>query len=98
MRVDALLTILGMAAACYTTRAGGLWLMRFVPSSPRVEAWLQHLPGTVLIALIAPAIIADGVIGAVGALATALVAARTKNLLLSMIVGVGMVLALRHFV
>ena len=54
MRVDALLTILGMAVAGYATRAGGLWLMRFVPSSPRVEAWLQHLPGTVLIALIAP--------------------------------------------
>ena len=95
MRVDALLTILGMAVACYATRAGGLWLMRFVPSSPRVEAWLQHLPGTVLIALIAPAIIADGLIGAAGALATALVAIRTRNLLLSIIVGVGLVFALR---
>ncbi len=98
MPIDTLLTILGMAAAAYATRAGGLWLMRFVTPSPRVEAWLQHLPGAVLVALIAPAILAAGVIGAVGALATALVAVRTKNLLLAMLVGVGLVWALRSFV
>lgn len=98
MPIDALVTIVGMAVAAYATRAGGLWLMRFVTPSPRVEAWLHHLPGTVLVALVAPAILADGLIGAIGALATALVAARTKNLLLSMIVGVGLVVALRQLV
>ncbi len=98
MRIDTLLTILGMAAASYATRAGGLWLMRFARPSPRVEAWLDHLPGAVLVALVAPAITAAGVIGAVGTLATALVAARTKNLLLSMLVGMGLVWALRTFV
>lgn len=98
MQLDALLTILGMAAASYATRAGGLWLMRFVTPSPRVDAWLRHIPGAVLVALIAPAIITGGLISAAGALATALVAARTKNLLLSMIIGVGLVAALRVFV
>lgn len=95
MQIEVFVTILGMAVASYATRAGGLWLMRFVTPSPRVEAWLRHLPGSVLVALIAPAILAAGVIGAVGALATALVAARTKNLLLSLGVGVGLVVALR---
>lgn len=98
MQLDALLTILGMAVASYATRAGGLWLMRFVTPSPRVEAWLRHIPGAVLVALIAPAVVAGGPISAAGALATALVAARTKNLLLSMVVGVGLVVALRAFV
>jgi uncharacterized membrane protein len=95
MPIDATVAILGMAVATYATRAGGLWLLRFVTPSPRVEAWLQHLPGSVLVALIAPAILADGSVGVVGTLATALVAARTKNLLLSMSVGVGLVVALR---
>jgi uncharacterized membrane protein len=98
MQIDAFLTILGMAIATYATRAGGLWLMRFVTPSPRVQAWLRHLPGSVLVALIAPAIIAGGLIGAAGALATALVAARTKNLLLAMVMGVGLVWALRALV
>ena len=97
MPSDAIATILGMAVATYAARAGGLWLMRFVSPSPRVEAWLRHLPGAVLVALIAPAIAAAGVIGMLGALATALVAARTKNLLLALLVGVGLVVALRHF-
>jgi uncharacterized membrane protein len=98
MPLDALLAILGMALVSYMTRAGGLWLMRFVTPSPRVEAWLRHLPGAVLVAIIAPEIIAGGLAAALGALATALVAARTKNLLLSIIVGVALVLALRWVV
>jgi uncharacterized membrane protein len=97
MRFEAMVAILGMAVATYATRAGGFWLMRFVSPSPRVEAWLQQLPGAVLVALIAPPIVASGVVGVAGALATALVAARTKNLLLSLLVGVGLVVALRHF-
>ncbi|HLW03377.1 MAG TPA: AzlD domain-containing protein [Ktedonobacterales bacterium] len=98
MQIDAMVAILGMAVATYVTRAGGLWLMRFVSPSPRVEAWLRHLPGAVLVALIAPAIVEDGMIGAAGALATALIAARTRNLLLSILVGVGLVVLLRHLV
>jgi uncharacterized membrane protein len=98
MQIDAIATILGMAVVTYLTRAGGLWLMRFVSPSPRIEAWLSHLPGAVLVALVSPAIAAAGAIGAVGALATALVAARTKNLLISIGVGVGLVVALRMFV
>jgi uncharacterized membrane protein len=98
MQIEVLLTILAMAVATYATRAGGFWLMRFVTPSPRVEAWLRHLPGSVLVALIAPVIVAGGLIGATGALATALVAVRTKSLLLSMMVGVGLVVALRFFV
>jgi uncharacterized membrane protein len=98
MRVDALLTILAMAVVTYATRAGGLWLMRFVTPSPRVEAWLRHIPGAVLISLIAPTVIAGGLAATLGALGTALVAARTKNLLLAIIVGVGLVWILRMVV
>ncbi|MEI6045101.1 MAG: AzlD domain-containing protein [Chloroflexota bacterium] len=97
MQIDptVLLTILGMALVTYGTRVGGLWLMDRVTLSKRMEAWLSYIPGTVLIAIIAPEIIKGGPIGALAALATALVAARSGNLLLAMIVGVGLVWSLR---
>jgi len=97
MHGDTLITILAMAVVTYTTRAGGLWLMGFVQPSPRVEAWLDTLPGAVLVALIAPEVISGGLAAALAALATLLVALRTKNLLLAMVVGVAVVWALRHF-
>jgi uncharacterized membrane protein len=98
MASDALLAILGMALAAYATRAGGLWLIGFVKLSPQVEAWLRALPGAVMVALVAPEVVSGGIAAAVAALATVLVAVRSKNLLLAMVVGVGMVWLLRHFI
>ena len=92
-----LAAILGMALVTYATRAGGLWLMGRVHTSPRVEMWLAHIPGAILVAIVAPAALAAGPAEALAALATALVAARTRNLVLSMLVGVAAVWALRHF-
>jgi uncharacterized membrane protein len=91
----ALLTILGMGLVTYATRAGGLWLMGRVPSSPRLEAWLRQIPGAILVAIVAPVALTSGPAALVAALATAAVAARTRNLLLAMVVGVALVWALR---
>lgn len=91
----ALFTILGMALVTYATRAGGLWLMGRITPSPRVEAWLRNIPGAVLISIVAPSALASGPSGVLAALLTALVAARTRNLLLSMAVGVAAVWLLR---
>jgi branched-subunit amino acid transport protein len=93
--LPALLTILGMAIVTYLSRASGLWLMSRIPLSERVQAWLSYLPGTVLVAIVAPTVLSTGIAEAVAALATILVAARTRNLLLSIIAGVLVVLVLR---
>ena len=95
MRADSLLAILGMALATYAARAGGLWLVGRVNLSPRVGRCLRHLPGAVLVALVVPAALSGGVAGLIGAVATAAVAARTGNLLLSAAVGVAAVWLLR---
>ncbi len=81
-------TILGMAAATYATRVGGLWLMGQVRPTRRVEAWLGHIPGAILIAIVAPAIVEGGLPAALAALATGLAAWRTGNLFVAMAVGV----------
>ncbi len=91
-----LVAILGMGLVTYASRAGGLWLMARVPDSPRLQAWLRHIPGAILVSLIAPAALASGPAEALAALGTALVAARTRNLLLSLLVGVALVWALRR--
>lgn len=91
----ALLTILGMALVTYVTRMSGLWLMSHVTLSRRMKAWLGYLPGTVIVAIVAPTVFSTGLAEAGAALATVLVMARTRNVLLAMIVGVGVVWGLR---
>lgn len=97
MRVDSivLLTITGMGMATYATRAGGLWLMGHLPISPAVERWLSAIPGAILVAIIAPLALASGPAGWLAVAGTALVAARTGNLLLAIAVGVALHSALR---
>lgn len=90
-----LITILGMALVTYATRAGGFWLMGLVTPSPRVEAWLRQIPGAVLVAIVAPTVLASSLAETLAALATVLVANRTKNVLIAMLVGVAMVALLR---
>lgn len=92
---DALLAIVGMALATYATRAGGLWLMGRVTPTARVESWLRHVPGAILVAIVAPGIVTGGLAAVGASLATALVAARTKQLLLAMVAGVA-IFALLH--
>ncbi len=90
-----LITILGMAFVTYVTRAGGFWLMGLVTPSSRVEAWLRQIPGAVLVAIIAPTVLASSLAETLASLATLLVAIRTKSVLVAMLVGVGAVLVLR---
>jgi uncharacterized membrane protein len=90
-----LIAILGMALVTYVTRAGGFWLMSLVTPSPRIRAWLQQIPGAVLVAIIAPTVLSSSLAETLAALATALVAIRTKNVLIAMVVGVAAVWLLR---
>src|SRR6266852_1208917 len=76
-----LIAIMGMALVTYATRAGGFWLMSLVTPSPRVEAWLKQIPGAVLVAIIAPTVLASSLAETLAALATVLVAKRKRILM-----------------
>jgi uncharacterized membrane protein len=95
MRSEVALTIAGMAVVTYLTRAGGFWLMSYLPSSPRLEAWLRALPGALLVALVTPTLTREGPTGIVAAGAAILVAIRTKNTLAAMLAGLVTIVALR---
>ena len=88
-------TIAAMALVTYATRAGGLWLLARMTSSRWVEAWLRAVPGALLAALVAPAVLTRGPAEALAALATALVMVRTGSVVLAMAAGISLVVVLR---
>ncbi|HYG86029.1 MAG TPA: AzlD domain-containing protein [Azospirillum sp.] len=91
----ALLAIGGMALVTYATRAGGLWLMVHVPLSPRIEAFLRYLSGSVLVALVVPAALQEGSAAWVAIAAAVLVMLATRRTVLAMVVGVLLAAAYR---
>ena len=88
MSLEALIAILGMAAVTLAIRAGGLLLANRLPTTGFVASWMKHVPGAVLAALVAPAILAGGAAEAIAAAATALIYLVSRNLFAAMLGGV----------
>jgi len=93
-----LLVIALMALATYGTRAGGLWLANRFDLSERAGAWLDAIPGAILVSLVAPTVLTGGPAEALAALAVVAVALKTGSLPLSMVTGVVAVVVLRSLV
>lgn len=85
------MAIAGAALATYSLRLGGLLLADRLPKNGGFRHFMETLPGTILLSLVAPGIFSAGMLGAAAALATALCAWKTKNVLLAMVVGMGIV-------
>ncbi len=94
----ALLAIVLMAIVTYLTRAGGYWLLGRFTLSPRLEAGLSYLPGSVFIALVIPAMIEEGPPGAISIAVTAIVIRRTNNLVITLIAGIATIYIARQFI
>jgi uncharacterized membrane protein len=92
----AVMAILGAAAATYGLRLGGLLLSERLPKNGGFRRFMEALPGTILLSLVAPGILAAGIWGAVAAAATALCTWKTHNVFLSMLLGVAIVAATRR--
>ena len=90
-----LVTIVLMALVTYATRAGGLWVASRLDLSERAEAWLEGIPGAILVSIVAPVVLTGGLAEALAALAVVVVALRTGSLPAAMVVGVGAVVLLR---
>ena len=85
---EALLAIAGMAIASLMTKAGGLLLANRLPRHGFAAAWLKHIPGAVLAALVAPALVTGSPAEIIAAAATALVYVLTRSLFAAMAMGV----------
>lgn len=91
------MTIGAAALVTYSLRFGGLMLASKLPQSGRFKQFMDALPGTILLSLIVPGIVAAGVIGGVAAGCTAICAYKTKNAFISMLIGVLIVALYRQF-
>ncbi len=96
MSTEFLITPLGMAVILYGTRIGGIWIASRLPASSSVDVWLNQLPAVTLVALVAPAIVREGWIGAIAAVAVWITMKTNGNILLAMVLGVGIVAGLRQ--
>lgn len=78
MSLDAttLAAILAMAAVTYATRIAGFALVRRLALTGRARMALEAVPGAVLVALVAPAILTRGPADALAGLLTVLAALR----------------------
>ena len=85
------LAIAGAALVTYGLRLGGLLLAGRLPKNGGFRRFMDTLPGTILLSLVAPGIVSAGVLGGAAALATALCAWRTRNVLVSMAMGMAIV-------
>ncbi|MDX1400737.1 MAG: AzlD domain-containing protein [Kiloniellales bacterium] len=91
-----LAAILAMAGATYLTRIAGYILVQKVGFSTRLASALEAVPGAILIALIAPIVLATGVAETLAALVTLLLARKVPSLL-AIVGGVAAVALLRQF-
>jgi uncharacterized membrane protein len=80
--------IAAMAIVTYAMRAGGYLLMAYVPMTGRVRAFLQALPGAVVVALIVPVVARGGVPAAAAVLVALAVMAWRRNDLIAVVCGV----------
>ncbi|AEH36349.1 AzlD family protein [Halopiger xanaduensis] len=80
--------ILAMTAVTVLTKVGGIWLVRHVELSERLEAGLSVLPGAIVIAVLGPDLAAGGPAEWGAAWLVLLVMWRTENILLALIAGV----------
>jgi len=91
------IAIAPMAVVTYAIRAGGFWLMGYVPLTQRVRSILNALPGSVIAAIIVPLAVRGGT-AATAAVVTALVVmAFRRNDLLAVICGIGAAVLVRGF-
>lgn len=97
MSPEAIYLILGMAAVTLAIRMGGLLVANRLPTTGFVAAWLRHVPGAVLAALVAPAVLAGGVAEWLAAAVTALIFVGTRSLFAAMAGGVAAVWLLRQW-
>jgi uncharacterized membrane protein len=92
---EAVIAILGMALATIAIKAGGLLLADRLPRDGFAAAWLKHIPGAVLAALVAPALVTGSMAEVVAAIATGTMFVLSRNLFAAMASGVVTVYLMR---
>ena len=84
-----------MALATFACRATGYLVLRRVQPGPFLRAFLGHVPGTLFVAFVAPAVVREGWAGLVGAAATLIVMRVVGSTPAALLAGVAVFWAMR---
>jgi len=91
------LVIGAMTAVNYAIRAGGFFLMGYVPLTPRVRSILNALPGAVVMAIVLPLVVRSGLPAWAAVVIALAVMAWRRNDLLAVVCGMGAAALVRAF-
>ena len=83
-----LLAIVVMAVMVFLMRAGGYWMMAHVPLTPRVRRMLEALPGSIVVAIVAPIVVREGPVAALAVFIAAVVMILRRSELLAVVAGI----------
>lgn len=92
---EALLAIAGMALVTIAIKVSGVLLAGRLPREGFAADWLRHIPGAVLAALVAPALVTGSLADVLAALVTGAIFLFTRSLFAAMAGGVAAVYLLR---
>jgi len=95
--LTALFIIFCVAIGTYSLRVSGLLLSNKLVKHENIKIFLDYLPASLLLALVVPPILKEGIVGVVAILFIALSMYKTKSILLSMVIGVLIVAISRNF-
>ena len=87
--------VLAMAVVTVVAKVGGIWLVRHVEVSDRLQAGLDVLPGAIVIAVLGPELAAGGPAEWGAAALVLAVMWRTESIILALVTGVVAVVSLR---
>lgn len=97
LEFSSLILIAIVALGTYSLRVSGLLLSNRLVKEGRIKIFLDYLPATLLLALILPSIIKEGVSGLIASAFIILCMYKTNNILLSMCIGIAIVGLNRNF-
>ncbi len=97
LNLTALLIIFLVALGTYALRVSGLLFSNRVKNEGKIKIFLEYLPATLLLSLVTPAILKEGIVGVIAMFCIALFMYKTKNIFLSMVVGVLIIALSRNF-
>ena len=94
MNVDShyiILVIILMALPVWLVRLAGFWMARHFKLNKVFMAWLECLPGCILMAIVAPLLLQADWIGWIAAASVIVVMIKTDKLLYAMLIGMAVV-------
>ncbi|KYC53589.1 MAG: Branched-chain amino acid transport protein (AzlD) [Candidatus Methanofastidiosum methylothiophilum] len=82
----------------YSLRFGGLMIGDVLSKHKFVENLIKALPGALLLSFVIPSIISEGIPGLISALTAGVVAKKTNNVLIALVIGLAIIIIFRNFI